>query len=57
MLNGVAVQALEWESYEAVLWSPCSFSKTVHMTSSVPGEEKLGESPNCLASDMKGQGV
>ena len=58
MLKGVVMKGLGWEMYEALLWHSVSSSKGVYyMISDMSGEERSGEGLNCIASDMKCQGV
>ena len=57
MLKGVVMQGPAWESHEATLQPPCSFSKAVyHMTSDMPGEGKSRKGLNHMTDNMKGQG-
>ena len=58
MLKGVVIQGFVWESYESVLQPPWPSSNRVyHVTSAMPGEERSGEGPNRMTSNIKVQRV
>ena len=56
MLKRVVMQALLWESCEAIFWPFCSFSKGVHHITNMPGEERSGKHLNHMISNLTGQG-
>ena len=53
MLKGVVKQGLIWGHLQPFSASPCSPSKGVYIIR----EERSGEGPKRMTSDMKGQGI